>query len=572
MKRTLKRILPILLGIVIIVSLVWYLFSYDRDFTRDMLLKQARFFENKGNTAIAAWMYDLAYEQSGGDETVAIELADYFKENGNYTQAEVTLSKAIATNNSARLYTELCKTYIEQDKLLDAVTMLDHITDESIRNELSAQRPAAPTADPDSNYFNQYINVTVTVESGTLYMTTDGTYPSIADGASDGQLTLEAGETVIYAIAVGDNGLVSPISVFGYTVSGVVEEITLGDANIDAAVRKALNVADDVTLSTSDLWTITSLSLPEGAESYLDLMAMPYLETLTIAGSNADSLEGLGALTSLTSLTITDSYVTPSDLLIIGSLPNLQRLTLANCGLSGIDNLSGATNLTYLDLSNNSIRDFTSLSFTTGLTYLNLSHNALTSLNALSSLTALTSLDVSYNSLTSVAPAAGCTQLKYLNLSHNAIESLSGLAGLSALTELNASYNKLTDVSPISSCAALTSLDLSSNSLTDISCLGSLTGLQYFYFSRNSVTTLPTWSNGCSLVTIDGSYNAITSVDSLSGVETLNNVLMDYNEIASVDTLAKCPNLIKVSVYGNPVTDVSALTKQSIIVNYNPIG
>ena len=42
MKHNLKRILPIFLAIVVILSVAWYLFSYDPEFTRDMLLEQAR--------------------------------------------------------------------------------------------------------------------------------------------------------------------------------------------------------------------------------------------------------------------------------------------------------------------------------------------------------------------------------------------------------------------------------------------------------------------------------------------------------------------------------------------------
>ena len=37
-----KKLLPIILALLIIASLVWYCFVYDRDFTRDMLLSQAR--------------------------------------------------------------------------------------------------------------------------------------------------------------------------------------------------------------------------------------------------------------------------------------------------------------------------------------------------------------------------------------------------------------------------------------------------------------------------------------------------------------------------------------------------
>ena len=44
MNHSLKKLLPIFLVLLILASLVWYGFVYDRDFTRDMLLHSARFF------------------------------------------------------------------------------------------------------------------------------------------------------------------------------------------------------------------------------------------------------------------------------------------------------------------------------------------------------------------------------------------------------------------------------------------------------------------------------------------------------------------------------------------------
>lgn len=570
MKNGAKRILPILLGIVLIASLAWYLLIYDVDFTRDALLHNARFFENQGNHAVAAWLYDLAYEQSGRDAEVAIELSEQFKQNGNYTKAEVTLSQAIADGGSAELYIALCKTYVQQDKLLDAVTMLDNIADEAIRQEIYALRPAAPTATPEPNYYSQYITVTLSADSGTLYVSTDGEYPSTQDAPSDGNITLPGGETIIYALSVSENGLVSPLSILGYTVSGVIEEVTIADPAIDALVRQALSLTESDPIFSNDLWNITTLTIPEGAGSYDDLVYLPYLQSLTIANSTADGLSSLSSLHYLTELTITDSYVKTGDLLAIASLPNLQKLTLRNCGLSSIDNLQGAASLQYLDLSSNSIRDVSALSFIAGLTELNLSHNAMTSLNALSSLTGLQSLDVSYNSLASLIPISSCTQLQKLNISNNSVVTLSGIKSLTGLIELDLSSNLLSDISPLASCAGIRYLDISDNSLTDISSLTALKTLEYFNFARNQVSVLPDWGKDCSLVTIDGSNNLLVTVASLGGYENLNYVYMDYNQITSVDALAACHDLIKVSVYGNPVTDVSALTDNSIIVNYNP--
>lgn len=581
MKKNIRRILPILLILLILASVIWYLFIYDRDFTRDMLLQTARFFENQGDHTTAAWFYDRAYDQSGGDDNVAIELAEHFKELGNYTQAEVTLSRAIAEGGSAELYIALSETYVEQDKLLDAVNMLDNITDEAIRQQIAALRPAAPTADPAPNYYNQYIPVTVLSDGGSLYLTTDGTYPTTAAGVSDGIITLTAGENTIYALSVSDKGLVSPLAVFGYTIIDVIEEVTFTDPFMDTAVRDALGFSSADTIYSSDLWTLTELTLPEGADSYLELSNLPYLQSLTIEGGHAETLDGLNTLTSLQELIIRNADLRTADLLIVAGLPNLQKLTLSGCGLSGLDNLSTASQLTYLDLSENSIRDFSALSFMSGLTYLDLSHNILSSLNAASALTGLQTLKAAGNALTSLSPIAGCTALKELDVSDNDILSLSGLESLTAMEKLNASGNALTNVLPLAALTAVKELDISNNSLTDISCISNMTALEFFYFSHNQVTVLPTWQRPCALVTIDGSHNLISSLEPLAFYENLNYVLMESNNILSVEPLIYCGNLIKVNVYNNPITDVSALTNpggedgehtSSVIVIWNPLG
>ena len=571
MKRILRRVLPILLVIVVICSIAWYLFVYDREFTRDVLLTSARYFDERGNHNFAAWLYRQAYLQSDNNEQVAIELAEQFKELGNYTQAEITLSGAIADGGSAELYIALCKTYVEQNKLLDAVTMLDNISNPQIKEQLDAIRPKVPEVNYAPGTYSQYITLNFTAAGGKLYTTTDGDYPSIEDEPSTGEITLVSGENTVFALVVGENGLVSPLSIYGYVVINVIEEVTLEDLTLDSLVRQQLGIDADAALYSNDLWNITKLNIPDGLSSYNDLSYFPYLEKLTVEGSTADGMESLQKLTQLTHLSLKDCIVSSGDLEIIANLPALTNLTLNECNLSNIENLSSATKLTTLDLSSNAIRDLSPLTFLSSLESLNLSHNALTSLNAISSLSGLKVLDISYNSLESVAPLSALTQLQELYISNNAIATLLGMDNLVNLTVLDASFNALTDITQLGSLTKLETLDISSNQLTDISCLSPLKALQFFYFSRNQVTALPAWEAGSVLVTIDGSYNALQTIAGLAGFAKLNHVLMDYNNIKAVDALATCHNLIKVSVMGNPVKDVSALTDMDVIVNYNPL-
>ena len=566
-----KRILPILLVLAILLSIGWYLLVYDRGFTQDLLLESARFFEEQGQHTIAAWFYDQAYRQSHNDASVAIELAEQFKKDGNYTKAEFTLSNAIADGGSVELYIALCKTYVEQDKLLDAVRMLDKVSDPKIKAQLDAMRPSIPTPNPAPGYYSQYISVALDSPDGTLYTTTDSQYPSIHSAPYSQPIQLVGGENTIYALSVGENGLVSELAVLGYVVGGVIEDITLTDPAIDSAIRQLLNKGADAVLSSVDLWTITSLTMPAEAVNYSDLQYLPYLESLTIEKGNFANLNGLSSLSYLQKLTIRNCVLTSADLAVIGALPSLQELTLDNCSLSSLTNLSAAQNLTYLDLSNNAIRDLSVIAGMSKLEALSLSHNALTDLSQLSLLTNLKELDVSYNSLTSIAPLAACTNLWAMDISQNSIDSLEGIEALKHLSVLKADHNKLTDIRLLGLCTALTKLDLSHNSLSSIAPLGELNNLETLVFDYNEVAELPQWNQTCSLVAIQGSHNKITSVDPLSGLENLNYVIFEYNSITNVDALAKCPTLIQVNIFGNKVKDVSKLTDQSIIVNYSPV-
>ena len=569
MKKVIRVLVPLLLAALIIASIGWYLFVYDRDFTRDFLLTQARYNDLHGNSRLSSWFYDLAYDFSGHDENVAIELANLYKAGGNYTKAEYTLTTAINSDPTAELFTALCQTYAEQDKLLDAVALLDKITDPAIKAEIDSLRPPAPISNYEPGYYSQYIDVSL-YATGKLYCTTNGEYPSIAEPVYTEPITLPAGETTIYAIAVGDNGLVSPLTVLGYTVTGVIEEVTFADPAMETALRELTGTRDGDPVYTSQLWQITEFTVPEDTKTYTDLTYLPYLEALTISNQSIDTLSSLSSLAKLKTLDLSGSRFDTDELSVLAALPSLSKLSMSGCGLSTIEKLAGAQSLTELDLSENTVRNLDALSAMTTLTNLNLRHNAVTSLNDLNGLGGLETLDVAYNALTSLAPIATCVRLTTLLADNNQITALDGVDNLQLLSRLSVSYNSLTDVSLLAANTGLTDLNIANNALTDISALSSLVSLEKFDFSSNQVAALPAWPDGCKLQTIDGSYNTLTSLDNLRNMQSLVYVYMDYNLITNIDALADCYCLVQVNVFGNSISDVSALRERDIIVNYDP--
>ena len=572
MKKTTKFLVPLVMGAFILASIVWYLFIYDRDFTRDTLLSQARYQDMYGNSRLSALFYNAAYHFSEQDEGVAVELANQYKHDGNFTKAEVTLTDAIRSNPAPALYTALSRCFVEQNKLLDAVALLDSLPESDLRNQINELRPAAPAVDQPAGYYSQYIEVCLESEgSKYIFYTTDGSYPSTEGLLYTGPISLDAGETTIYAIAVDEDGLVSPVTVLGYTLTGVIEEVTFTDPAMEAAARDLINLGEGKTIYSNDLWNITEFTAPEGVKTYADLSLLPNLASLTIQDQTIDTLSHLSSLTKLVALDLSGSSFPADDLAVLSSLPALNSLTLANCSLSTIQALEGAKNLTYLDLRNNTIRNLNVLSAMSTLMQLHLDHNAVTDLAALSSLENLTHLTVNYNALTSLTPLTGCIKLTHLEADHNQISTLSGVNKLSLLTHLSVDYNHLINVSALAGLTELTNLSIASNSIPDISPLNTLTKLQVLDFSGNmQIAALPAWPEGCALTTIDGSYNALTNIDGLKNMQNLTHIYMDYNQLTNIDALENCFCLVQVNVFGNAIPDVEILRDRDIIVNYDP--
>ncbi len=572
MKRAIKIIVPLLLAGAILFSIGWYFLEYDPDFTRDLLLQQARRFEKNGNLTAAVWFYDLAYQQSKDNDLVAIELADQFKNIGNYTKAEYTLSKAIEDGGTVELYTALCKTYVEQNKLLDAVQMLDKITDPAMKQALDALRPATPVPSLEPGHYSQYLTVSVEAATGALYISTDKEYPSLQEDAYQEPVQLTLGDTTIWALSVADNGLVSPLGSFVYTVSGVIEPVTFQDPVMEAEIRALLKAEPEQVLMSNDLWAVTTLAVPSGVTTLADLKWMPYLETLIMKDTVIDSLSHLQGLGRLNTLGMENCVFPSKDLEYVGKLPALKTLQLSGCGLSSIKGLEHAVNLESLNLNNNTIRDISALTNMANLKNLAINHNALVSLDAIAQLTKLEGLDVSHNAIVSTAPLANLTGLAMLSVSGNGLMQLEGIENLTALHTFEAAENKLVDISVLAGCTQMQRLDVSNNTLLDISVVSGFSGLQELIFSHNEVASLPGFAPGCPLTKIDGSYNQLSSLDALSGLQALEYVFMDYNGgISSVYPLANCPALKLVNVYRTAVTSVSVLTDRGVSVNFSPV-
>ena len=570
MKKAAKLLMPLMLGLLILASIVWYLFIYDRDFTRDTLLNQARYQDIHGNSRLSSWFYDAAYNFSGHDENVAIELANQYKHDGNYTKAEVTLTEAIRSAPTVELYTALSRAYVEQDKLLDAVKLLDNVTHPEIKAQLDVLRPIAPVPDYPAGYYSEYIHVKLDSKAKYIFYTMDESYPSIQGLLHQNGFTLPSGQSSVTAIAVGEDGLVSPVALLDYTVTGVIEEVTFTDQAIEAAIREAIGASGEELLLTNQLWDITEFKVPEEAKTFTDLTHLPNLTTLDVSNLKIDSLEFLSSLMKLNSLNLSGSSFPVENMPYIAALPELKQLSMADCSLSTIDPLENAWSLTELDLGHNTIRNLDVLKTIPNLKKLDLQHNAVNSLEVVGSLDALEILNVSFNAIPSLEPLEECTNLTELIADNNLLTDLEGVEKLAKLQLLSVDYNEITDVSELIDNQALKNVSVASNSITEIWTLGELANLEILDFSSNHVEEIPEWPKDHPLQTIDGSYNMLSNIDSLGNLQSLTHVYMDYNLITNIDELEECFCLVQVNVFGNAIPDVSKLRERDIIVNYDP--
>lgn len=552
MKHALKIILLLLLIVALLVGACYFFFVAQRDVTQSILLYWGDHFFDVGRYNRAITFYKLANRFAPDNALTAIWLAEAYKLSGNYTKAEYTLVSAITqVPDSAELYIALSRVYVEQDKLLDAATMLGRISNDTVREQINALRPAVPVIEPASGSYTEYIDVTISAQSGTVYAVLNSDFPTSEEDRYTAPISLEGGESKIVAVSVAENGLVSDAAYAGYTIGSVVEEVKLQDAALDSYVRELLGKSAASSLMTDELWTIETLDLPDTVSALEDLAYFAGLRSLSLHNSSTGlDLSVLSQLPTLRELDLSGCTLSSAAMNTIVTLPELTSLNLSGCAIADINALVGLQKLEYLDLSNNTISDLTALSALLALRELNLTNNPITSLSNLKN----------------------CTQLEVLRAENCTISRIAGLAEHTQLRELYLSGNSITDISVLESCPAVEKLEVANNALTDISVVSGLSKLVDLDVSHNALTELPSFDTQTPLWHVDISNNEIADLSGLVGNQSVNFIYADYNKISSLAGLDACIMLVQIDLWDNPVDaeEVKQLQEIGILINYNP--
>ena len=165
------------------------------------------------------------------------------------------------------------------------------------------------------------------------------------------------------------------------------------DANLRTAVRSALSLGNNDTLTQAGMANLTGL---------------------TARNAQISSLTGLEHATNLTSLDLRDNTI--SNISALSELTDLESLRLKGNNISSVSALSGLTNLTLLNLKENNISSISTLSGLTNLEHLRVDANSITDVQPLTRLVNLERLWIAGNSLTNAHLLSSLTGLTYIDI------------------------------------------------------------------------------------------------------------------------------------------------------------
>ena len=285
------------------------------------------------------------------------------------------------------------------------------------------------------------------------------------------------------------------------------QNVDFPDANLAAAVRISLGLAEDADIPLTSLQELTQLHADNfEITNLIGLEKATRLTSLAIRDNPISDFAPLGSLINLTLLNLINTTFSISDLTILSPLTSLRRLLLSRNEISDLTDLPAFPNLASLELNRNQITDLTplgNLTAPTKLTFLSLSDNQISNITPLARFTGLTQLFLSVNNIRDLTPLENLTNLEeWLRISSNQVNDLSPLAGLTKLRNLYFFRNQVRDLSPLAGLTKLQGLFFPYNQVRDLTPLENLTELRTLVICYNSYTDISPLQNLVNLSTL----------------------------------------------------------------------
>ncbi|CAL6063468.1 Conserved_hypothetical protein [Hexamita inflata] len=274
----------------------------------------------------------------------------------------------------------------------------------------------------------------------------------------------------------------------------------------------------------------------------IDDLQLENLEVLDLTNINLEnsSLYNLSKFNTLRSLNVSKNNV---DLTNIHSVTSLTKLSMVQCGLKNIDQISSLVNLEDLELSSNGDMDLSPLQQVRSLKKLSMQECGLTNIDQITQLTNLEVLKLASNQLQTIDSIGSLVNLKELNISKNNNLDITPLKDLVGLIKLNLSYCALTQLSALKSLINLQFLDLLDNPgiiITELQYFKNLTHLNLNDCDLVSIYILRPLIN---LEELNISNNNIVHLDAnLDEMKNLKELRAEWNRISDFSSVEKHPN------------------------------
>jgi internalin A len=485
--------------------------------------------------------------------------ADVLADAGMYSRAEYHLREAIAIGGPRpeETYAALSALYVRQDKIFDAIALLDEVRGVAA-DAVAEMRPDAPVPNTPPGKYERAVTLSFSVPDGcACYVSLTREYPS-SEAPFAGK-ELDVGVTQARAVAVDARGVVSALWSGSFELSNINYPMVFAEPALEEALRAAINRPEGDVFSR-DLSGVTSLEIAQENPyvTLADLAPLVGLERLYLKGTGERcDISALSGLSGLRELSLGAMGIDSLGLDALSGLENLENLSLAGNSLTALDGISGLTALKELSLASNSIINILPLETLTELTFLDISANSLQDIRPLGSLTKLTALNLSMNRISTLDGLENMKALDTLDFSSNAAFDISALASLTNITRINGSRNLLESIGALENLRKLTELDLSNNTITEIGALDALTALKTLSLDANQIESAAALGGLAALESLDLDNNALKSVEPLANLKNLAELRIENNAVSSLAPLLGCDAIKHIYAFGN---GINALT------------
>ncbi len=384
--------------------------------------------------------------------------------------------------------------------------------------------------------------------------------------------------------------------------------VEIPDPNLRKAVREALALPDEISLTQQEMLRLKRLSAWDSEIAVLTgLEHATFLIDLGLCDNQIQDLRPLAGLVQLKGLSLCVNQIT--DISPLTNLTNLKELDLgANGRIMDITPLANLTRLERINLGSNLIEDITPLANLTQLTYLRLDANQIRDISPLANLTSLEELEIRRNAITDITPLIELKNLKKLRLTDNPIHDFTPLLelegveldldiDLSRLDELNtvvevpdpnlrqairealslpedipltqqqmlrlkrlsAWNSEITDLTGLEHATFLRSLGLCDNQIHDLRPLSGLIHLEHLALCFNQIENISPLTNLTNLKHLDFGLNQISDITPLTKLIKLETLNLHFNQVANITPLANLTHLFHLNLSKNLIVDFTPL-------------